>query len=415
MKIAQVVSTFPPYHGGTGNAVFNIARELANLGHEVTVFTPEYSCHSRESGNPEKRTGSPIESGMTEGLKVVRIKPVIKIGNAAWVPQLLWKLRGFDVVHLHAPFIGAELVLKRQFILNVMPNLFRHLRSRNKFGMTGKQKLVTTYHHDLIGHGFRGVIFGLWNKIILPWVGWLSDKIIGSSLDYIEHSNFGAYYKSHSQKFVGIPFGVDTEKFKPLLRQGFEGQAKSLGFSADEKIILFVGGLDTAHNFKGVGHLISAAKILKDRGMRFRVVIVGDGDLRAGFEKRVLDLELRHVVKFSSGGRDTLPDLYNLATVEVLPSTTMGEAFGLVLLEAMACGKPVIASNLPGVRTVCEDGVNGLLIKPGDEKDLAEKLARILTDENLAKQLGEAGLELIHEKYDWRKVAEKHSEVYNNL
>jgi len=390
MKIAQVVSTFPPYHGGTGNAVFNIARELAKLGNEVTVFTPDYSGGSHPLSLP---------LGQGEKFAVERMKPVIKIGNAAWVPQLLWKLRGFDVVHLHAPFIGSEQVLKRKFV----------------FG----GKLVTTYHHDLIGHGWRGWIFAAWNALILPWVFWLSDKIIGSSLDYIGNSNAGGYYKSHPQKFVGIPFGVDMEKFRPdppapPLGKGGMNLRRQLGFSADEKIILFVGGLDSAHNFKGVGHLINAAKILKDRGMRFRVVIVGDGDLRPGFEREVQDLELRHVVKFSDG-RAELRDLYNLATVEVLPSTTMGEAFGLVLLEAMACGKPVIASSLPGVRTVCEDGVNGLLVRPGDEKDLAEKLQRILGDDGLAARLGAAGLQKVKEKYNWKKVAEKHLEVYNEL
>lgn len=400
MKIVQVVSTFPPYHGGTGNAVFNISKELAALGHEVTVFTPGYETPSRspfQRGRQPSPLSSPSEGeagrGQENGFKVVRLKPVLKIGNAAWVPQLLWKLRGFDVVHLHAPFIGAELAMKSRL-----------------FG----GRLVVTYHHDLIGKGWRGIIFAFWNAVILPWVWWLSDKIIGSSLDYIASSNAGWYYKSRPEKFVGIPFGVDTEKFFPLLRQGFEGQARQLGFSPDEKIILFVGGLDSAHHFKGVGHLINAAKLLKDRGMRFRVVIVGDGDLRPGFEKRVLDLELRHVVKFF-GGSNNLADLYNLSAVEVLPSTTMGEAFGLVLLEAMACGKPVIASNLPGVRTVCEDGVNGLLVRPGDEKDLAEKLARILSDDNLAKRLGEAGLQKIKERYNWKNVAEKHVEVYNNL
>jgi glycosyltransferase involved in cell wall biosynthesis len=92
----------------------------------------------------------------------------------------------------------------------------------------------------------------------------------------------------------------------------------------------------------------------------------------------------------------------------------MGEAFGLVLLEAMACGKPIIASNLPGVRTVCEDGVNGLLVKPGDAADLAKKLALILSDDELAARLGEAGLQRVKEKYNWKKVAEEHLKVYGS-
>lgn len=346
------------------------------MGHEVTVFTP---------GEPQNDN---------YGFKVVWVKPLLKIGNASWVPQMFWKLRGFDVIHLHLPFLGVDDTIMKWKIIS-------------------RQKMVVTYHHDLIASDWRKYIFGFWKRCVLPIVIRVADKIIGSSLDYIASSNAGEYYKSHPQKFVGIPFGVDTEKFYP--KEKSSALLQQFSFSVDEKIILFVGGLDTAHNFKGVEHLINAAKILKDKGMRFRVLIVGDGDLRPGFEKKVLDLELRHVVKFFAGGREVLPDLYNLATVEVLPSTTMGEAFGLVLLEAMACGKPVIASNLPGVRTVCGDGVNGLLVRPGDEKDLSEKLARILTDENLAAQFGAKGLDLVREKYNWKKVAKKHVEVYENL
>ena len=230
MKIAQVVSTFPPYYGGTGNAVFCISRELAKLGHEVTVFTPTQNviptrASEVEESIKETSKGSLDFARDDKLFRVVRIKQVIKIGNAAWVPQLLWKLRGFDVMHLHAPFIGAEAVAKRYLILDVMPNLFRHLlkilksssatklRKGRQVQDDDKQKLIITYHHDLIGPGFRGILFGFWNKCILPLVLRISDKVIGSSLDYIANSNAGRYYKSHSQKFIGIPFGVDTEKF----------------------------------------------------------------------------------------------------------------------------------------------------------------------------------------------------------
>ena len=428
MKIAQVVSTFPPYYGGTGNAVFCISRELAALGHEVTVFTPDYGVILNEVKDllwmrDEANSGEILRSAQNDenghqddnyNFKVVRLKPVLKIGNAAWVPQFLWKLRGFDVVHLHAPFIGAELVLKRHFIFNVMPNLFRHLWISKQVRDDNKQRLIVTYHHDLIANDWRKYIFGAWNKVVLPLVARVAEKIIGSSLDYIERSNLGAYCKSRKGKFVEIPFGVDINKFRPLLRQGFERHAQRLGFSAEEKIVLFVGGLDMAHNFKGVEHLIRAAKILKDRSTRFRVLVIGDGDLRPDLERQVANFGLRHVVKFFGNAEDVLPDLYNLACVEVLPSTTMGEAFGLVLLEAMACGKPIIASNLPGVRTVCEDGVNGLLVKPGDAADLAKKLALILSDDELAARLGEAGLQRVKEKYNWKKVAEEHLKVYGS-
>ena len=90
MKIAHVICTFPPYKGGMGNVAYEQAKELANLGHEVTVFTPSYSKEKQDFN-----------------FNVVRLKSLIKFGNAAFLPQLIYRLRKFDVVQLHHPFFGA--------------------------------------------------------------------------------------------------------------------------------------------------------------------------------------------------------------------------------------------------------------------------------------------------------------------
>jgi glycosyltransferase involved in cell wall biosynthesis len=99
--------------------------------------------------------------------------------------------------------------------------------------------------------------------------------------------------------------------------------------------------------------------------------------------------------------------------VVVLPSINQGEAFGLVLLEAMACSKPVIASNLPGVRSVFKNGNQGLLVKPGDVKDLVKKIKVILTDDQLAKRMGRAGRSLVINKYTWDKVGRRLDIIYH--
>jgi glycosyltransferase involved in cell wall biosynthesis len=179
------------------------------------------------------------------------------------------------------------------------------------------------------------------------------------------------------------------------------------------KTILFVGGLDRAHYFKGLEILLQAAAGLADRfggGKVFdwRLLIIGDGELKPRYEKIAVDSGIADRVEFcGAAGYDELPGYYRRADLVVLPSVTRGEAFGLVLLEAMASGIPVIASGLPGVRKVFKDGVQGFLIEPGDARDLAEKIGRILSDDGLREKMGRAGRKLTEEKYDRKKIGDQ--------
>jgi phosphatidylinositol alpha-mannosyltransferase len=96
----------------------------------------------------------------------------------------------------------------------------------------------------------------------------------------------------------------------------------------------------------------------------------------------------------------------------VLPSTTMGEAFGVVLLEAMASGKPVIASNLPGVRSVVSDGQDGLLVQPGDASALSQAMGRLLGDPQLRQHMGQQGRRKVEAQYAWPRIIPRLVEVY---
>jgi len=110
-----------------------------------------------------------------------------------------------------------------------------------------------------------------------------------------------------------------------------------------------------------------------------------------------------------------LPAHYALSDLVVLPSTTMGEAFGVVLLEGMACGKPVVASNLPGVRTVVQDGEDGLLARAGDAEDLAAKLALLLEDPARCRAMGARGRAKVEARYAWPRIIEQLVGVYERV
>ncbi|MDO9399802.1 MAG: glycosyltransferase family 4 protein [bacterium] len=381
MKIAQIICTFPPYRGGMGNVVYHFSSGLADLGNDVTVLTPDYSAKNSKNNFFEDSKFN---------FKILRLKPLFKYGNAAFIPQLFWKLNNYDIVHLHYPFFGAMEII-------VLLKLF----FRKKF------KLVVHYHMDAKAPGFKGLVFKLNNLLILPILLWQAKIITCASLDYIKHSNIANYYIKHSRKFRQTLFGVDLKRF--TIQSGVIQEK-------NQKTILFVAGLDKAHHFKGLENLFQAIKILKNSlNIKFNLTIIGEGDLKDYYKNLAKDLEIDEIVNFlGQVDNDKLVDYYNYSDVFVLPSISQSEAFGLVLLEAMACAKPVIASNLPGVRGVFKNNIQGLLVEPKDVYDLAKKLKIILTNNNLARQMGQAGRKLVEDKYTWKKVVKRLDLIYNS-
>ncbi len=380
MKIAQIVCTFPPYRGGIGNSVSNISENLADLGHGVTVFTPKFNYKNEN------------EFHQHEGkFKIERLKPWLKYGNAAFIPQLFWKLKNFDIVHFHYPFYGA-----------VKPILLAKLLSGRKMN------LILHYHMDSRAEGFKGVIFYLYNLLILPFLAGTAKIITCASLDYVKHSGLKKYYKVRPDKFRQILFGVNLEQFVTY----HDNKKKQ----RENKVVLFVGGLDKAHYFKGLENLLKAmAEVVKKPALSSAILkIVGRGDLLSYYKNCALKLGLEKNVKFYENvDNSKLVDFYNYSDCLVLPSINKAEAFGLVLLEAMACSTPVVASNLPGVRSVFKNGKEGLLAKPNDINDLANKIKTILSDKKLAERMGAAGRELVESKYTWDKVGKKLDSIYH--
>jgi len=378
MKIAIVSPVFPPYHSGIGTVAYTEARELARRGHDVSVFVP-------------RRPGEKKDHAQKEKFRLFRLRPFFRYGNAAFLPQLFWKLKNFDVVHLHYPFFGgAEVVYK--------------LKVKSEKLKVGP-KLVITYHHDVVGSGWLGKLFAWHTKNLMPKILAKADKIIVSSLDYAKNSNVKNILEKNPEKFFEVPFGVDAEKFSPAPPR--QDLVDKFGLFSG-RTILFVGGLDRAHYFKGLEVLIRA----KAEVVNAKILVVGDGDLRPYYEKMVADLNLKNQIIFAGSlPAEDLPAYYNLADVVVLPSLDQSEAFGMVLIEAAACGKPIVASNLPGVRSVVEYGVNGFTFSPGNAKELAEKINYFLDNPAAAKDFGEHGRERVLEKYDLKKVGEKLEEV----
>jgi len=381
MKIAQVVSTFPPYRGGMGNVAYYLAEQLSISGNNVTIFTPKYGFNDED---------------LQSFFKIHKLLPQFRFGNSAVVLHLAYRLifKKFDLVHLHYPFIGASL-----------PVILAKLLKGKKI------KLVLHYHMDLVGRDWRRFVYNSYNFIFLKSLIRLADVVLTTSEDYLKHSIIYQYYPKYQAKFKTLPNGVDVEKFKPLGKSFSLIEKYNLN---GKKIILFVGALDSAHYFKGVNYLIKAIEMLKRED--FKLIIVGDGDLKPVYQDMVESFNLNDQVIFTGYIPDeSLVKYYNLADIFVLPSIDQSEAFGMVLLEAMSCAKPVIASDLPGVREVINKNISGCLFKPKQADQLALRLNELFNSPEECRRYGEAGRARVEANYSWVKIVKELEEMYNKI
>lgn len=374
MRIAHLTATFPPYEGGAGRVCYYNALGLAERGHHVEVFTAAHPSAAN------------LENPLS--LCVRRLTPLLQIGNAPLLPGLL-TLRGFDVLHLHLPFIfGAELTW-----------LLRLLR-----GMP----YVVTYHNDLIGEGSRRALFDAYSRLSLPLVIGGARKIAAVTLDHALHSRAAALFERRRADLVDIPNGVDIDLFRADDAARAAVRAR-LDLAPEATVALFVGALDRAHHYRRVDLLLEAARALPDLSL----LLVGDGDTRAAYEAQAQALGIADRVRFvGKVAHPDLPGFYNAADIVVLPSE-LQESFGMVLIEGMACGKPVVASSIPGVRSIVRDGVDGVVIEPGSAEALTAGIARLLACDLQA--MGAAGRAKVEAKYSWPSIVTALESLYQDV
>ncbi len=373
-SIAILTPVLPPYHGGIGKAALDEA-EMLGAEHDVCIFTPKYKYIDRD----EEQRGA---------TKIRYIKPLFEFGNAAILPRLEKELRNFDIVYLHYPFFGVA----EKFCI----------KSR-----VAGSKLVIRYHMDIVGRGWLKPFFWPHSKLIMPSILYRAQKIIVSSFDYARNSNIKNLFARIPEKFIEIPFGVDIEKFKPAPKD--PGLLTKHNLSLEDKILLFVGSLDPAHYFKGLDVLLQTIYKLQDAS--YKLIVAGDGSLRAHYEKFSKKLGISNAVRFvGKVSNEELPKYYNLADVFVFPSIDRSEAFGIALLEAMSCGKAVLASRLPGVRTLIQEGENGFLTNPVDTKDISPKIVKAF---NKSIDMGGKSREIILKNYERSLISTRLIRVFS--
>jgi len=379
LRIAHLTATFPPYPGGAGNTCYRLARGQADRGHEVEVFTAPAA-------------GEPPDAG---DAVVHRIEPLFAIGNAPLIPSIA-RIEGFDLLHLHYPFIfGSELTL------------LGRLRRRQR-----RQALLVHYKNRLIGSGARGALFEGYEHTVAPLLVGAADRICVLSPD---HAGSVPYLRRtgerHSGKLVEMPNGVDTEQFAP----GGDGVElrRSLGIPDAAPVAAFVATLDRAHHFKRLDLAVQAIARVTDGAAPVHLIVAGGGELLNRYRDQARAAGVGDRVHFLGPvPHAELPGTLRGADLLLL-TTEPPESFGIVLIEAMACGLPTIATEYPGVRAVIDDGETGVVVEPGDPEAVAAAIRGLVEAGPAGRgRMGAAGRQKAERLWSWPRLLDRMEGVY---
>jgi D-inositol-3-phosphate glycosyltransferase len=395
MRIAQVSAHTSPLAplggretGGMNVYVLELSRELARLGYEVDIFT-------RLDGD------LPRVEEVAPNLRLVRIeagpdRPIEKEEIISFLPDFAREMQTFaaaqsapyDVVHSHywqSGWAGGVLARSLDAPHVVMFHTLGEVKNRARIS---EQEPVQRIHHERA-------------------VARRADAIVTAS-DH-ERGLLQRYYGADGERMHTIPCGVDVELFSP--RDPADCR-RELGLPLDAPVVVWVGRLE---KLKGVDILIGALAQLDERD--FTLLIVG-GDERAGTLRSELEAQARDAgieanVRFTGAvAHEALPVYYSAADVCVVPSYY--ESFGLVAVEAMACGTPVVASRVGGLVSSVTDGVNGYLIPWRCPEPFAEKLEVLLNNQELRDNFSRSARRSV-ERFRWRSVALQVAGVYDRV
>ncbi|MBN9088903.1 MAG: glycosyltransferase [Reyranella sp.] len=369
--IVHVLKWYPPSIGGIEKVAEFCADAARSAGHDVTVLVCEKD--SEKAGRSVTPTGVMVER--LRSLGILFSMPV-----APGLPFALWRLmRKADLVHFHEPYPAATLSML------LMPK---------------PRRLVITWHGDILRQ-----------KRLKPYAEWLQDKLARRAdaiLATSERMPAGSpVLGRHTDRIRIMPFMIDTTPFDVL-----RGQTDRIAATRKRWGGRFAFACGRLIPYKGYEVLIDAVS-----GTDLRVVIVGEGPLRESLLAQAKERGVADQIVFAGAVDDeTVRDLYCGCEFLVFPSVTQGEAFGLVQLEAMAAGRPVINTWLmTSVPTVSLDGVSGLTVEPRDPVVLREAMLKLWNDTELRERLGAGALTRIRKVFERSRVLGKLLAFYDDI
>jgi phosphatidylinositol alpha-mannosyltransferase len=368
MKIALVSPYDYVYPGGVTEHITRLERSFTKMGHSVKIIAP--ASLPQESFDISKVyvVGRPFSIPSSGSVARISLSPRL----SGRVKQIL-RQEQFDVIHLHEPLIPALPITVLRFSTSIN---------------------VGTFHayHGRRSRGYR------YMKILLRrWFRKLHGRIAVSrpAMQFVSR-DFPGHYEI-------IPNGVDVESFSEDVTPFEQYRDGKLN-------ILFCGRIEKR---KGLEYLLRAYSVIKGQFPDSRLIVVGEGKLREGYGEVVRSAFLRDVIFTGYVSDEEKIRYFKTADIFCSPATGK-ESFGIVLLEAMAAGKPIIASNIEGYASVMAHGVEGLLSTPCDVESLSMSLSYLMGNKRLRERMGAMGRRKA-EEYSWERISRRVMEYYESL
>lgn len=371
MRIVLVSDYFKPHFGGGVERVVEaLAHNLVKFGHEVRVLT------FNPDGWPARET--------LDGVEIVRI-PALDLQTVLGVPAALsasLSLRRYledaDIIHVHNIFFALSLLT----VVN-----------------RPSAPIVTTIHVGSLANlpGFTGAIGRFYERTLGAYVLRKSKAVTAVSSAVAEHA-----VRLHAKLPIHvIPNTVDVERFRPPV--------DSNGSNEENRTILFLGRFSRN---KGPQHLVEAIPRVLSEIPEASFDFVGEGPLRDSLAKRMAKLGLNGKARIRGKVPEVVPVLQR-AGVVVRPSLT--EGMPLAVLEAMACGRPVLASRVGGTAELIDDGETGMLFEPGNVDALIDGLIHLLADGKRAVTMGRRAREWAERRMSWERVSHEYEQLYEEV
>lgn len=373
MNICIVVPYFTPYVRGNE---YGLAQSLTDLGHNVTIVASTAKA-------PREKAINAVAQGEHPDFSVEYLPALIDMGDNPIIAGIAKHIRNHDVVMLQEDY---------PFICH------RAYAAARKFGIPTILSSERTYHPESIVKRYAlSVLDATVNKKLRDGV-----DILTAHCTAAREFMIGELRVRRETKVIHV--GVDTELFRPT-----ESEGKYLtegGFR-----ILTTARL---HRYKGLLYLLEAMKRIREEVSDAHLYVIGKGPEERNLKNLTEKLELDSVVTFltRSVPNHEMPALYAECDLYVQPSIV--EPYGIAVLEAMACGKPVVGTRIGGMLDTVKDGGAGFLVESADSGELAERII-MLSDRRLCGEFGQDARRRMESKFDWRCIADEYLEVIDAI
>ena len=362
LRVLHVGKFYPPFMGGMETHLQSLCGGLHDLV-DLKVIVANDARH--------------FATDVVDGINVMRLKRSFNFAAAPICPDMSRRISEAeaDIIHIHVPNPTAILA---------------YLASRHS------GRLVVTYHSDIIRQKVMGRAF----RPVLEKALRRSSAIIATSPNYITSSSILTTFRERCRV---IPHGITVERFQNRDPRATARLREQYG----PRAIISVGRLIY---YKGFKYLIQAMSKVEGR-----LLIVGDGPLRSELEREARNQRVADRVIFLGEVEDVVP-YYHASDLFVLASVARSEAFGIVQLEAMACGKPVINTQLDsGVPFVSIDGVTGITVPPADADSLAAAINLLLDNPELRSKYGKAACQRVEQEFRLDQMVRRTFHLYTEI